>query len=314
MGRLTQTKWPSNQKTAFVFPGQGAQWVGMGQYLYEAIPQAKEVFEEADDALDFHLSHLCFEGPDEELSATVNAQPAILTVSVACLRAASELAGELVSPAFVAGHSLGEYSALVAADVLDFADAVRLTRERGRLMHEAGLRTPGGMAAIIGLDDISMEEICQETGVQVANLNSPGQVVFSGPKGAVVRAIDLATAMGARYTIPLKVSGAFHSSLMQPAAAGMARAISGLEFRQPRVPIVVNCTAQPMTTTAEIKEELVDQISSCVQWQRSVEYMVDAGVSTFVEVGPGKVLSGLIKRITREAQIVNVGDSEPHTP
>jgi [acyl-carrier-protein] S-malonyltransferase len=311
---LTQTKWPSNQKTAFVFPGQGAQWVGMGQYLYEAIPQAKEVFEEADDALDFHLSHLCFEGPDEELSATVNAQPAILTVSVACLRAASELAGELVSPAFVAGHSLGEYSALVAADVLDFADAVRLTRERGRLMHEAGLRTPGGMAAIIGLDDISMEEICQETGVQVANLNSPGQVVFSGPKGAVVRAIDLATAMGARYTIPLKVSGAFHSSLMQPAAAGMARAISGLEFRQPRVPIVVNCTAQPMTTTAEIKEELVDQISSCVQWQRSVEYMVDAGVSTFVEVGPGKVLSGLIKRITREAQIVNVGDSEPHTP
>jgi [acyl-carrier-protein] S-malonyltransferase len=286
----------------------------MGQYLYDAFPQAKEVFEEADDALDFQLSRLCFEGPDEELSATVNAQPAILTVSVACLRTASELADELVSPAFVAGHSLGEYSALVAANVLDFADTLRLTRERGRLMHEAGMRTPGGMAAIIGLDDISMEEICQETGVQVANLNSPGQVVFSGPKGAVVRAVDLATAMGARYTIPLKVSGAFHSSLMQPAAAGMARAISNLEFRQPRVPIVVNCTAQPMTTTDEIKEELVNQISSCVQWQKSVEYMVDAGVSTFVEVGPGKVLSGLIKRITREAQIVNVGDSQPRTP
>jgi len=310
---LSHTKSASNQKTAFVFPGQGAQWVGMGRHLYDAFPQAKEVFEEADDALDFHLSRLCFEGPDEELSATVNAQPAILTVSVACLRTASELAGELVSPAFVAGHSLGEYSALVAADVLDFADTVRLTRERGRLMHEAGLRTPGGMAAIIGLDDISMEEICQETGVQVANLNSPGQVVFSGPKGAVVRAVDLATAMGARYTIPLKVSGAFHSSLMQPAAAGMARAISEYHFREPRVPVVVNCTAQPMTTTDEIKEELVNQISSCVQWQRSVEYMVHAGVSTFVEVGPGKVLSGLIRRITREAQVVYVGDSEPRT-
>jgi len=311
---LTQTKWPSTQNTAYVFPGQGSQWVGMGRCLYDAFPQAKTAFEEADDALDFPLSRLCFEGPEEELSQTINAQPAILTVSVACLRAAAETTGGLVNPAFMAGHSLGEYSALVAAKVLDFADAVRLTRERGRLMHEAGQRTPGGMAAIIGLDEISMEEICQETGVQIANLNSPGQVVFSGPKEAIIRAVDLATAMGARYTIPLKVSGAFHSSLMEPAVEGMAREISQLSFENPSVPIVVNCTAQPTITSDEIKEELINQISSCVQWQRSVEYMVGAGVSTFIEVGPGKVLSGLIKRIDRNAQILNMGDTESISP
>lgn len=306
---MTQTKWPSTNNTAYVFPGQGSQWVGMGRYLYDAFPQAKAVFEEADDALDFPLSRLCFEGPDEELSQTVNAQPAILTVSVACLTAAEEAMGGLVNPAFMAGHSLGEYSALVAAKVLDFADAVRLTRERGRLMHEAGQMTPGGMAAIIGLDEISIEELCQETGIQIANVNSPGQIVFSGTKEAIVRAVDLATAMGARYTIPLKVSGAFHSSLMEPAIDGMAEAISRLRFDNPSVPIVVNCTAQPMTTADEIKEELIKQISNCVQWQRSVEYMVDAGVSTFIEVGPGKVLSGLIKRINRNAQILNMGDT-----
>ncbi len=311
---MTQTKWPSTQNTAYVFPGQGSQWVGMGRYLYDAFPQARMAFEEADDALDFSLSRLCFEGPEEELSQTINAQPAILTVSVACLRAAAEANGGLVNPAFMAGHSLGEYSALVAAKVLDFADAVRLTRERGRLMHEAGQRTPGGMAAIIGLDEISMEEICQETGVQIANLNSPGQVVFSGPKEAIIRAVDLATAMGARYTIPLKVSGAFHSSLMEPAVEGMAQEISQLSFENPSVPIVVNCTAQPTITADEIKEELINQISSCVQWQRSVEYMVGAGVSTFIEVGPGKVLSGLIKRIDRNAQIFNMGDTGSISP
>lgn len=308
---MTQTTRPAAEKTAYVFPGQGSQWVGMGRALYDAFPSAREVFREADDALSMPLSRLCFEGPEDELSATINAQPAILTVSVACLRAAPEVSDGLGTPSFVAGHSLGEYSALVASDVLDFADAVLLTYERGRLMHEAGLRTPGGMAAIIGLDDISMEEVCQETGVQIANLNSPGQVVLSGPKEAVVRAVDLATAMGARYTIPLKVSGAFHSTLMEPAAEAMAEVISRVTLRDPTIPVVVNCTAQPMNSAAEIKQELISQISSCVQWQKSVEYMVDAGVSTFVEVGPGKVLSGLIKRITREAHILNVSDSGP---
>jgi [acyl-carrier-protein] S-malonyltransferase len=294
---------------AYVFPGQGSQQVGMGYDLYQASAQAREVFEEADDALAFPLSQLCFEGPEEELSQTINAQPAILTVSLACLKAAAEVAGGLICPAFMAGHSLGEYTALVAAHVLDFKEAVRLTRERGRLMQEAGQMAPGGMAAIIGLDEVSVEELCQEAGAQIANLNSPGQIVISGTRETLVRAMDLAGAMGARRVMPLKVSGAFHSPLMQPAAEGIAQAISQLNFRDPSVPIVVNSTAQPVTTADAVKEELHEQLCHCVQWQKSVEFMVGAGVSTFIEIGPGQVLSGLIKRIDKEAQILNVEDA-----
>lgn len=293
---------------AYVFPGQGSQQVGMGRDLYNAFTQAREVFEEADDALGIPLSRLCFEGPEEELAQTVNAQPAILTASIACLKSAASVAGGLICPAFMAGHSLGEYTALIAAQVLDFREAVRLTRQRGRLMQEAGEREPGGMAALIGLDELSVEEICQETGAQVCNLNSPTQIVIGGSRETLVRAMDLARAMGARHITQLKVSGAFHSSLMQPAAEGMAQTISQLDFRDPSVPIVVNSTAQPVTTAAEIKQELLQQLSSCVQWQKSVEYMVGAGVSTFIEIGPGQVLNGLIKRINQEAQILNIED------
>ena len=296
-------------RLAYVFPGQGSQLVGMGRDLYHNFSSAREVFEEADDALGFPLSRLCFEGSEEELAQTVNAQPAILTVSFACLKALSQVAGRMVCPAFMAGHSLGEYTALVAAQVLDFVDAVRLTRERGRLMQEAGDRVPGGMVAIIGLDDVSVEQVCQETGAQTANLNSPGQIVVSGTREAMVRAMDLARAMGARRTIALNVSGAFHSPLMQPAAEGIANAISELDFRHPSIPIVVNSTAQPVTTADEVKEELLRQLLHCVQWQKSVEYMVDAGVDTFIEIGPGQVLSGLIKRINTEAQILNLEDA-----
>ena len=294
---------------AYVFPGQGSQRVGMGRDIYDAFPPAREIFEEADDALGFSLSRLCFEGPEEELAQTVNAQPAILTTSVACLKSAANITGGLIPPAFVAGHSLGEYTALVAAGVLDFTDAVQLTRQRGMLMQEAGERIPGGMAAIIGLDELSVEEICQETGAQISNLNSPTQIVIGGSRETLARAMDLARAMGAKYVTPLKVSGAFHCSLMQPATGGMAEAISRLNFSDPNVPIVVNSTAQPVTTTTEIKDELLQQLSSCVQWQKSVEYMVDSGVSTFVEIGPGQVLRGLIKRINPEAQILNVEDA-----
>jgi [acyl-carrier-protein] S-malonyltransferase len=296
-------------RLAYVFPGQGSQRVGMGLDLYHNFPAAREVFEEADEALGFPLSGLCFEGPEEELAQTVNAQPAILTVSLACLKSVSQVAGQIICPAFMAGHSLGEYTALVAAQVLDFVDALRLTRERGRLMQEAGDRVPGGMAAILGLDEVSVEQVCQETGAEIANLNSPGQIVVSGTRETIIRAMDLAGAMGARRTVSLNVSGAFHSALMQPAAEGIANAISELEFRHPSTPIVVNSTAQPVTTADEVKEELLRQLCYCVQWQRSVEYMMDAGVSTFVEIGPGQVLSGLIKRISDEAQILNVEDA-----
>jgi [acyl-carrier-protein] S-malonyltransferase len=298
----------SISKIAYVFPGQGSQTIGMGYELYRSAPQARQVFEEADEALQIPISRLCFEGPEDRLRQTINSQPAILTVSIACLRAA-ELNGT-VEPVFVAGHSLGEYTALVAAGVLEFADAVRLVRERGRLMQEAGEIKPGGMAAIIGLDDESVEDVCLETSAQIANMNCSGQVVVSGTKEAIARTMDLAQSRGAVGVVPLEVSGAFHSHLMQPALEGMEHAISQVDFHTPRVPVVANCTAQSLTTGDAIKEELLNQMCHCVQWQPSVQYMVDAGVSTFIEIGPGVVLAKLIKRINRQVRVLNMGDPE----
>ncbi len=296
-------------KFAFVFPGQGSQQVGMGYALCQSSPEARAVFEEADAALGMSLSQLCFEGPESELRQTINAQPAIMTTSIACLRAAAVPNGSL-SPAFVAGHSLGEYTALVAANVIGFAEALRLVRERGRLMQEAGEIEPGSMAAIIGLDHAVLDEVCRETGAEVSNLNCPGQTVISGGKEALARAMDLARARGAARVVALQVSGAFHSRLMQCTTPGMAQAISQVEFRRPEVPIVANSTAQPLTSADEVKRELMEQLCHCVLWQRSVECMVDAGVATFVEIGPGQVLSGLVKRISKKAQVLNVSDPE----
>jgi [acyl-carrier-protein] S-malonyltransferase len=296
-------------KLAYVFPGQGSQWVGMGRDLYQDFESAKTVFDQADEALGISLSRLCFDDPEDELRQTVNAQPAIVTVSFACLEASREIAN-LPPASFVAGHSLGEYTALVAAGVLDFADAVYLSRERGRLMHEAGQITPGGMAAIIGLDEAPLAELCAEAGARVANINCPGQIVISGAEENLNQAVELAKSKGAHRAIPLQVSGAFHTVLMQPAVDGMAEIIAKLEFKDPTTPIIGNTTAQPLTTAQAVKEELLNQLCNCVQWQRSVEYMIANGISTFVEIGPGKVLAGLIKRIDRGVKILNIGDTE----
>lgn len=298
-------------KVAHVFPGQGSQKVGMGRDLYENFPSAKATFEQADEALEFPLSRLCFEGPEEELRSTINAQPALLTTSYACLQAVREMSSNGLPPAaFVAGHSLGEYTALAAAGVLDFATTVYLARERGRLMYQAGLLQPGGMVAIIGFDEASLTEVCNETGTWLANINSPNQLVISGTKENLTKAAGLAKARGARRAIPLPVSGAFHTPLMQQAAQGMSEIMANIYFREPVIPIVANTTAKPMTTSEQIKAELLGQLCNGVQWQRSIEYMIANGISTFVEIGPGEVLSGLIKRINSDAKTINIGDAQ----
>jgi [acyl-carrier-protein] S-malonyltransferase len=297
-------------KVAYVFPAQGSQQVGMGRDLYDSFASAKAAFEQADEALGFPLSRLCFEGPEAELRQTINAQPALVTVSYACLRATCEVSGGgLPPPAFVAGHSLGEYTALAVAGVLDFATVVYLTRERGRLMYEAGLRQPGGMAAIIGLDQASLAEVCDQTGTWMANVNCPGQLVISGAKENLAQAVDLAKARGAQRAISLSVSGAFHTPLMQAAVDGLSEIIATLPFGDPLVPIVANTTAQPMTHAEQVKTELLRQFGKGVQWQRSIEYMIDEGVSTFIEIGPGEVLSGLIRRINKDVKTINIGDA-----
>jgi [acyl-carrier-protein] S-malonyltransferase len=297
-------------KAAYVFPGQGAQWVGMGRDLYHNFDSARAVFEQADEALGFPISQLCFEGPEDELRQTINAQPAIVTISFACLEATRSMNAGLPPASFVAGHSLGEYTALAAAGVLDFATTVFLARERGRLMHEAGQITPGGMVAIIGLDGSLLAEVCEQTGACIANINCPGQIVISGAEDNLNQAAELAKARGAYRAIPLQVSGAFHTTLMQPAVDGMAEIIATLSFAEPAIPIIGNTTAQPLTTAESVKQELLEQLCNCIQWQRSVEYMAGDGVSTFIELGPGRVLAGLIKRIDKNVKILNIGDAE----
>ena len=297
---------------SYLFPGQGSQAVGMGREIYQEFPAARAVFDRADEVLGFPLSRLCFEGPEEELRQTVNAQPAILTASIATMQAIAEAGGEpsRLGPRFVAGHSLGEYTALVAAEALSFEDAVLLVRERGRLMWEAGQVREGGMAAIIGLDDSSVEQLCQQTGAEIANINCDGQIVISGEKEALVRAIDLARALGARRAVPLAVSGAFHSSLMRPALPGMVAALGRAVLKPPAVPVVANCTGEPLYEEAAIRQELAEQLYTCVRWSKSVKHMADHGVDTFLEIGPGNVLTSLVKRIAANAQAVSVESLE----
>jgi len=296
-------------QTAFLFPGQGSQYVGMGQHLYETCPEARATFDEADEVLGFALSELCFNGPEEILNDTLNTQPAIFVTSVALLRA---LEGKV--PDFMAGHSLGEYSALVAAGAMDFAAGLRLVRERGRLMKEAGERSPGGMAAVLGLETKVVDEICRQarekTGgvIQVANYNSPGQIVISGDFRAQEVALELAKAAGARRVVPLAVSIAAHSPLMACIVDEFRQAVEATEFRMPTVPVVANVSAMPLESIGAIREELVQQLTSPVRWVDSVQYMIGQGVTEFVEVGPKDVLTGLIRRIDRGVQAMNVGD------
>ncbi len=301
-------------KIAYVFPGQGSQSVGMGLDLYNSYPSAKGVFDEADASLGFSLSRLCFEGPEEELTKTHNVQPAILVVSIACLKALEEATiANFPSPAFVAGHSLGEYTALVAADSLGLDDAVLLVRERGRLMYEAGLKNPGSMLAVIGLDEEIVKDVSVHSGTEVSNVNCPGQIVISGAAQALAEANKLAKTRGARALIPLKVSGAFHSALMEPVIAEFSKIVSNVRFRPPSIPVISNVTARPLSDVDSIKEELVKQLRNCIQWQRSVEYMMHSGVVTFYEIGPGRVLSGLIRRINSELQTFNISGIEDIT-
>lgn len=297
---------------AFVFPGQGSQEVGMGQALAEAFPAARQIFEQADETLGFSLSRLCFEGPEADLNDTINTQAAIFTTSIAALTAL-QTAGYAAVPGFVAGHSLGEYSAYVAAGVLPFEAGLRLVRERGRLMKKAGELNPGGMAAILKLEDEEVAKICQEASaagngsVQIANYNSPGQIVISGHNAAVERGIDLALAAKARRAVKLPVSIAAHSELMRVVADEFRQAIEQTPLTLPQVPVVANITARPLDSVEAIRAEMEGQLTSSVRWTDSVGWMVAQGVTQFIEIGPKDVLTGLIKRISKEVKAHTAG-------
>lgn len=302
------------QKRAFVFPGQGAQTIGMGRALAEASPAARAVFQEVDAALGESLSVLIWEGEAEALTLTANAQPALMATSIAALRALEERAGAALAPAYVAGHSLGEYSALCAAGALGLSDTARLLRLRGRAMQEAVPVGEGAMAALLGLDLAGAEAVVAEAAegqvCQAANDNDPAQVVISGHRAAVERALDIAKAHGAKRAMLLPVSAPFHCALMQPAADAMAEALAGVEIAAPRVPLVANVTARPVSEPAEIRRLLVEQVTGRVRWRESVQWMVGAGVTEFWEIGAGKALSGMIRRIDREAGVQAIGTPE----
>jgi [acyl-carrier-protein] S-malonyltransferase len=286
---------PIDPQLALVFPGQGSQKVGMGRGASESSETAAGVFTEANEALGFDLSHLCFDGPEDRLKETANTQPAILAASVAILAAALDAGTIKRRPALVAGHSLGEYSALVAAGAVEFGAAMRLVRERGRLMDEAGQTSPGTMAAVVGLDEAAVEEICRESGAEVANYNAATQTVVGGPPEAVERACALAKERGGRG-LPVKVSGAFHTSLMEPAAQAFARLLNDAEIAEPVIPVVGNVSGQTLASAADVRADLAEQIRRPVRWHQSIDAMTAAGVRRTIEVGPGKILTAQLKR------------------
>src|SRR6266699_6207858 len=314
---------------AFLFPGQGSQSVGMGADIFAMSSAAQQVFETVDEALGISLSNLCFHGPEDVLRETINAQPAIVTVSLALLAALQESLSPDFSwssplvPSYTAGHSVGEYAALVASGAIDLRSAVILVRERGRLMHHEGTVCPGGMAAVIGMDEATLQEICQQATadsvanlpphahpgqgqVTIANFNAPGQIVISGEQDALALAMELAKVRGAKRVIPLAVSGAFHSPVMQPAASSLAEAIDATNIHDAAIPIIGNIDALPLTDAQAIREELAQQIAASVQWIRTIEYLANAGVTVFIEIGPGQSLTGMVKRIAKGVTSLNI--------
>ncbi|SEN30061.1 ACP S-malonyltransferase [Paenibacillus sp. OV219] len=299
-------------KIAFVFPGQGAQAVGMGKDVYEAVDASRAIIDSADAALGFALSDIIFNGPEEKLKQTANTQPALLAVSIALLEALKDRG---IKPDFVAGHSLGEYSALVAAGSLSFADAVRTVRARGEFMEQAVPSGQGAMAAVLGAEREALAALCASVSadagsVELANVNCPGQIVVSGTAAGVQGVVERGKEAGAKRVIPLEVSGPFHSSLMKPAAEKLAEVLSNVQVNDAAVPVIANVTAKPVTAAEEIRSLLTEQVYSPVLWEDSVKYLIEQGVDTFVEIGSGTVLAGLIKKIDKSVTIISINSLE----
>ena len=293
----------------YLFAGQGSQYIGMGKDLYESFPQAKAVFDKADQVLGFSLSKLCFEGPQEELTRTNNCQPAIVTTTIAAWEVFKSV-NNIEPDSYAAGLSLGEYSALVAAGAIKFEDAVYLVRRRGEFMEEEARSKPGKMLSVIGLDYAQVKQVCEEASIEIANLNCPGQIVVSGGVENIVKAQALAKAKGAKLAVILDVSGAFHSSFMYGASVKLAKELEKIKINIPQITLISNVTAKPVLLAEEIKDNLVKQVASSVFWEDSMKFMLSRGVRNFIEFGPGKVLKGLMRRIDSESSVKTVEKKE----
>jgi [acyl-carrier-protein] S-malonyltransferase len=297
---------------AFLFAGQGAQYVGMGKDLCEAFGESKAIFDLADQVLGFSISRMCFEGPAEDLKRTQNCQPAIVTMSIASWQAfkTTSAYAKLPSVKYMAGLSLGEYSALVAAGAIAFEDALRLVRLRGEFMEEEALKKPGAMLSLIGLDLDTVKKICAQTQTEAANINCPGQIVISGGTSGIKQAQEVAQKYGAKKAIPLEVSGAFHSSFMQEASLKLARELDKIKINVPRIPVISNVSARPVNSALEIKEALVRQVASAVLWEDSMKFIISKGIRNFIEFGPGRVLKGLMRRIDESCLVISIEKKE----